>query len=169
MEFLVRDKLAHMNGFCSAVVKWFYTMRKKRYLLGTMNILVLSAIPFYLILSKLPYPAALRLFFKSLVFCSLAQWLRSEKSAGWTYCHTGRNPVCFSFHGFLDRAAVVILREGSVPLPFISHITPYPAGFPSALCLPQGLAPRHWWATVGGYRIYGWQALENMSKWDRWG
>lgn len=54
-------------------------------------------------------------------------------------------------------------------LPANSPVSPrtqqaFPGGPPPALHLPQGLSARHWRATVGGYGIYGWQALENMSE-----
>lgn len=41
---------------------------------------------------------------------------------------------------------------------------PSPEALPQLSTFPKGLFARHWRATVGGYGIYGWQALENMSE-----
>lgn len=78
---------------------------------------------------------------------------------------------------FLDKATAVI-RYGSWPPPPTHPYHPVPSrlftplGPPTPLLLstfPQGLSTRHWRATVGGYGIDGWQALENMRQMEREG
>lgn len=88
-------------------------------------------------------------------------------------CCTWRG-LCFSFQ-CMSRSShsdyqVGRLMTSSLTQPY-HHVPsrPSPEALPQLSTIPMGLFARHWRATVGGYGIYGWQALENMSEWDRWG